>query len=228
MLREIIMSFLPLTPEQVIELQAPLDGANVKSRNKGGVTLGYIEGWHAIAEANRIFGFDGWSRQTIRCEPTHQPIERENSKSKMLWHAGYMAVVRITAGSVCRDGTGFGSGAQGILGDSIESAIKEAETDAMKRALMTFGNPFGLALYDKSREHVTNTDAINQYRSAQQQRVLFKRLGEGIDECQSAHEIDVFLENHARELRNIKQDWQSHWNDKVARRRQLLEQMAAA
>jgi hypothetical protein len=32
-----------------------------------------------------------------------------------------------------------------------ESAIKEAETVAMKRALMTFGNPFGLALYDSSR-----------------------------------------------------------------------------
>jgi len=37
---------------------------------------------------------------------------------------------------------------------SIESAAKEAETDAMKRALMTFGNPFGLALYDKSKAHV--------------------------------------------------------------------------
>ena len=28
------------------------------------------------------------------------------------------------------------------LGQAHESAIKEAETDAMKRALMTFGNPF--------------------------------------------------------------------------------------
>ena len=34
--------------------------------------------------------------------------------------------------------------------DAHESAIKEAETDAMKRALRSFGNTFGLALYDKN------------------------------------------------------------------------------
>jgi len=37
-----------------------------------------------------------------------------------------------------------------------ESAIKEAETDAMKRAFMTFGNPFGLALYDKQQTNVAD------------------------------------------------------------------------
>ncbi|MFM9102460.1 MAG: Rad52/Rad22 family DNA repair protein [Cyanobium sp.] len=41
------------------------------------------------------------------------------------------------------------------LGQAHESALKEAETDAMKRALMTFGNPFGLALYDKQQREVT-------------------------------------------------------------------------
>ena len=35
-----------------------------------------------------------------------------------------------------------------------ESAVKEAVTDAFKRAFRGFGYPFGLALYDKSREHV--------------------------------------------------------------------------
>ena len=42
------------------------------------------------------------------------------------------------------------------LGQAHESAIKEAETDAMKRALMTFGNPFGLALYDKQQRQVSS------------------------------------------------------------------------
>ena len=45
------MSFAPMTAEQQIELQAPLDGRHTKSRNKGGVELSYIEGWHAIAES---------------------------------------------------------------------------------------------------------------------------------------------------------------------------------
>ena len=43
------------------------------------------------------------------------------------------------------------------LGLAHESALKEAETDAMKRALMTFGNPFGLALYDKQQRQVTSS-----------------------------------------------------------------------
>ena len=34
-------------------------------------------------------------------------------------------------------------------------ALKAAETDATKRALTTFGNPFGLALYDKHMAGVT-------------------------------------------------------------------------
>jgi len=34
-------------------------------------------------------------------------------------------------------------------------ALMAAETDATKRALATFGNPFGLALYDREQTHVT-------------------------------------------------------------------------
>jgi hypothetical protein len=45
------------------------------------------------------------------------------------------------------------------LGLAHESAIKEAETDAMKRALVTFGNAFGLALYDKSQRQVSGAPA---------------------------------------------------------------------
>jgi DNA repair and recombination protein RAD52 len=70
-----------------------------------------------------------------------------------------MARVRVTALGVVRDGTGYGSGAMPDLGDAIESAMKEAETDAMKRALMTFGNPFGLALYDKDQANVVDAPA---------------------------------------------------------------------
>ena len=44
------------------ELKKPLDPRHVASRSQGGGQVSYIEGWHAIAEANRIFGFDGWTR----------------------------------------------------------------------------------------------------------------------------------------------------------------------
>ena len=47
--------------EQKAELAKPLAKSAVK-KLKG---FDYVEGWHAIAEANRIFGFDGWSRETL-------------------------------------------------------------------------------------------------------------------------------------------------------------------
>jgi hypothetical protein len=65
-------------------------------------------------------------------------------------------------GLLIREGTGAGHGIDTDLGLAHESAIKEAETDAMKRALVTFGNPFGLALYDKSQRQVTGATAAGQ------------------------------------------------------------------
>jgi hypothetical protein len=75
------------------------------------------------------------------------------------WGVTYSARVRITvtAGGlppIIREGSGAGHGIDVDLGQAHESALKEAETDAMKRALMTFGNPFGLALYDKLQREV--------------------------------------------------------------------------
>lgn len=141
---------MAFTREQINELEAPLNRANVKKNPKG---FDYVEGWHAIAEANRIFGFDGWTREMLRLEQVG-PAYEVNGNNRV----AYRAVVRITvtAGdrTIIRDGTGYGSGIGKDLNDAHESAVKEAETDAMKRALMTFGNPFGLALYDKTQENV--------------------------------------------------------------------------
>lgn len=145
------MSF---TPEQNAALSAPLDRANVASRQQAGQTLSYIEAWHAIAEANRIFGFDGWNRETVELRQLGAPRE---VSGKM--RVGYSARVRITVmtptGSlIVREGCGFGSGIDRDEDQAHESALKEAESDAMKRALMTFCNPFGLALYDKTQANV--------------------------------------------------------------------------
>ena len=56
---------MAFTDQQARQLKAKLDAQHVKTRKANGMTLSYIEGWHAIAEANRIFGFDGWDRRTL-------------------------------------------------------------------------------------------------------------------------------------------------------------------
>src|SRR5690606_28631012 len=128
-------------------------------------TLSYIEGWHAIAEANRIFGFDGWQRETIDMREVRPPEQVKSARGATTWRVGFIAKVRVTVGSIVREGTGYGSGALPDLGEAYESAVKEAETDAMKRALMTFGNPFGLALYDKERANVQQSPSAGDDRT---------------------------------------------------------------
>jgi hypothetical protein len=46
--------------KQVKALRRSLDDRYVRTREANGRELSYIEGWYAISEANRIFGFDGW------------------------------------------------------------------------------------------------------------------------------------------------------------------------
>ncbi|MEQ1715390.1 MAG: Rad52/Rad22 family DNA repair protein, partial [Hyphomicrobium sp.] len=57
-------------------------------------------------------------------------------------------------------GTGFGRAREPELAHEI--ALKAAETDATKRALATFGNAFGLALYDRDRSQVTKAKGRRQ------------------------------------------------------------------
>jgi DNA recombination protein Rad52 len=131
--------------KQVKALRRNLDQRYVRTREAHGRELSYIEGWYAISEANRIFGFDGWSRETVesRCALT-----REHRGAFL---AVYTARVRISVqaggSTIIREGHGSGEGRGATPGEVHDTALKAAETDATKRALATFGKPFGLALY---------------------------------------------------------------------------------
>jgi hypothetical protein len=139
------------------KLRAKLNGDNIRTREWNGKTLSYIEGWHALSEANRIFGFDGWNRETVELKCIVE------SSTRQAPHCAYIARVRISvqAGEeqVVREGTGAGYTAAGSLAEAHALAAKEAETDATKRALATFGNPFGLALYDREQKNVRRAKA---------------------------------------------------------------------
>ena len=135
--------------KQVQALRRSLNRQHVRTREANGRELSYIEGWYTISEANRIFGFDGWNRETVdsRCV-----LARENRGSFL---AVYIARVRITVHAegaiIVREGHGSGEGRGTSPGDVHDIALKAAETDATKRALATFGKPFGLELYRKDK-----------------------------------------------------------------------------
>ena len=147
---------------QTQNLSAKLKYKHVSKRQTSDGELSYIEGWHAIAEANRIFGFDSWDRHTIATKCVW------SSTRSGLFQCAYTAQVRIVvragATTILRDGTGTGYGEDRSPNVAHDLAIKAAETDATKRALATFGNPFGLALYDRHQTGVTKP-AVRKLRA---------------------------------------------------------------
>lgn len=141
------------------ELQKKLNPDAVKPPPKGKFG-NYVDGYHVISEANRIFGEDGWSYEITRLEKvSEQTVELKgnNGQPYEQFRVGYLCTVKVYInGASFKEGSAVGSGVGSPLSvaDHHESAVKEAETDALKRALRTYGNTFGLALYDKTHAHV--------------------------------------------------------------------------
>jgi len=142
-----------LREDQIKALQGKLKAAHVRTRQENGTELSYIEGWFTIAEANRIFGFDGWNRETVDSVCVWQG--RTGGRRVCYYTAKVKVSVPAAGGTIVREGSGFGGGSGDNPGEAHEMAIKEAETDAMKRAFVTFGNRFGLALYDPEQKGVS-------------------------------------------------------------------------
>ena len=184
---------MTFTQEQVEQLKQPIDLQNVAERKTGwDQKVPFVESWKAIDEANRIFGFDGWSSETIQLDCVQSDE----------FCVTYIAKVRVTVGDVIKEGVGagHGKGEKVNLGDKHESAVKEAESDARKRALMQFGYQFGLSLYDpkkawknakkdRSAEPVENIlvlakDAITKATDRKKLDEIAKRIGQRYDENQ--------------------------------------------
>jgi hypothetical protein len=131
---------------QVRALARGVPAKAIRSRTISGKELTYIEGWYALSQANRIFGFDGWDRETVETKCL------QGREARGSYTAIYSARVRITVHTdgrvVVRDGHGTGEAYGGSVGEVHDRALKAAETDATKRALATFGKAFGLALYN--------------------------------------------------------------------------------
>lgn len=121
--------------EEVIstKLKQTIPDSLIKKRaGPGGTKLSYISGGICLNNLNEVFGFNGWSSKVKKTDI----FEKDGS---------YQVVVLMQI--TLRDGTtrqdyGFGSSK-----NDIEKAIKEATTDATKRAAHQFGNYLGGQLY---------------------------------------------------------------------------------
>lgn len=116
-------------------------------RGAGNRELSYLTGCDAIRIANAVFGFNGWSSE-VR---TNHLIYCTNEGGR--WSAGVSVNVRITLlkyDGVFREDLGYGQAIKLFSQlEAVEKAGKEAQTDALKRALRQFGEPTGNCMYDK-------------------------------------------------------------------------------
>ncbi len=148
--------------EAEAELNKPLSADRIRHRDAGrGRQVPYIEGFDAIARANEIFGFDGWS---YRVEDVGEIV---TSTGRLL----YRAVVTVEALGVRR--TDVGSAIVEVRRDTGEDspdghdmAIKGAVTDALKRGLRSFGAQFGNDLYEKQEAAPRREARPTQQREA--------------------------------------------------------------
>ncbi len=162
--------------DAIKELRKPLDKQYVKEPPAGKYGQ-YIEGHHAIREANRIFNFQ-WSHTVDSLTEASRDLVDLGQNNKQ-WRVCYVCTVTVEFNGVRHAGVAAGQGQAkpNNLGDAIESAAKESETDALKRALVKFGDPFALALYDKTKAHVADTAEIErQIAEAEEDREAMEKF----------------------------------------------------
>ena len=142
--------------KQLQVLKYDIEPSRIKSRNKGNINLSYLEGFDLIETANKIFGHGNWSYTITSLDQVSQ--ETNSNQNTVIC---YKAVVMVTVYSldhtkhISKEDVGFGTGIAKMLADAHEGGAKEAVTDAIKRAMRSFGNQFGNSLYNKSRSHQT-------------------------------------------------------------------------
>jgi len=165
---------MALTDEQKALLEQSLDpklGAFRKADR--GRDVSYLEGYQVIAQANRIFGFDGWSYNVDRVDLTYM-----NDGKGLL----YSALITVNVdGCGSRQDTGChpirnSIDQSGIEKDNVNNpeqhdlARKSAVTDALKRAFRSFGDQFGNSLYDKDSDiHQAIHEAVREEQRQQRQ-----------------------------------------------------------
>ena len=148
---------------QLTILNQELDLNRIKTREKGNINLSYIEGFDVIDTANLIFGYGNWS---YLISSLTQVSQEQNHNQNFV--VCYKAVVKLIvkdenhSKSTSRQDVGFGTGTAKTLADSHENAGKEAVTDALKRAMRSFGNQFGNSLYDKTRNQQNQDSSYQQ------------------------------------------------------------------
>jgi DNA repair and recombination protein RAD52 len=177
------------TANQIKELDKDLNPLLISERKGGGgSTLKHIEGHNAIDQANRLFGYGNWGYRVLSCKPVNlidpssgeaigvtyeaevelqvrdcMPVSDVGQQVCSVWNVRDVVMSRRKKDD--KDGPvqeWEKVNAQRTIVDAHEVARKGAVTDAMKRALRTFGSQFANGLYGDGKVPQIDGDAISE------------------------------------------------------------------
>jgi hypothetical protein len=141
-----------LTEQQVAFLLQPISEKRV--RNLSGMS--HLEAWDVRRQLIRVFGFDGFTVETISLDLVS---ERETKAGSNRWTVVYRAQVRLTIKAtdgrplaVFEDAAAGDAINQPKLGDAHDFAMKTALSQALKRCAVNLGDQFGLSLYNEGSQ----------------------------------------------------------------------------
>ncbi|MFD6294556.1 Rad52/Rad22 family DNA repair protein [Streptomyces sp. NPDC060235] len=155
-----------LTEQQVGFLLQPISGKRV--RNLRGMS--HLEAWDVRRQLIRIFGFDGFTVETMALDLVHEngnPNYRKKNKAGeeygnpyTAWTLVYRAQVRLTIKAtdgrplaVFEDAAAGDAINQPSVGDAHDLAMKTALSQALKRCAVNLGDQFGLSLYNDGSQN---------------------------------------------------------------------------
>ena len=118
---------MAFSAEQLRQLKAPVARGDVRERQVEGKTLHYLEGWKIVSEANRIFGFESWDRETVSSECVWRTQVEDRYAAAYLTRVR----VRVRAGeqTIVREGLGSGEAIAMTPGQAHERASKALAGD---------------------------------------------------------------------------------------------------
>ena len=203
-------------PEDVVEaLRQPLDPNRVRRRKgRGRGQFEYLAGHDVKRRANELFGFGNWGHLVTQRELLGA-VEVESEQGGHGWHVGYATTVRVWVrigerGRYETEGVGYGDGVEYVAAARItacELAIKESETDALKRAFTDLGDQFGLILYakDDEKRRIERDAAAEQPARARDVRV------EATERSQAPRSFQEILERLVTATGHPEEDWTGWW-----------------
>jgi hypothetical protein len=142
-----------LTDQQLKVLYSPLHDDRVGFNQKG---FAHVQQWDVRRFLIRVFGFGGYDTELVSIDLIREiehPASNPGGKSR--WTVAYRVHQRLTVKDVAGrpiatfDGVATGdSQNQPSLGDAHDGAVKEADSQSLKRAAVNLGDAFGLSLYN--------------------------------------------------------------------------------